>query len=198
MNPSDALPQDWRMYYHNCWMEHTTLGIGMVAVSDNRLYFYNYQNGDSSVDPVKVNAQDLKCWWPRPGAYNTKAGSAVYISRKAIRTMRKSAVAGEHYVIKWGPRLGNIDLMVALRAGPSRHSISYAAKVLKDGLVASVAVSRDLILAKDKFNNIVVIFRGLEAGEYRDGEFVPSFTGSPLAKRVMMKLTQEELRCELT
>lgn len=191
MNPSQALQQDYRLYYHGTWMKHESLGIGVIVVDGTTLYMYPYETGHQEDNPVLVEAQDLSCWWPRAGAYNTEQGAA-YISRRSHRSMRKSATPIEHYVVKYGPMHNDAGMMCTLRKGPERIALEDAIKLLRNTTRAAVAVTRDIILTKGSFETIGVVFRGLNCGEYRDGEFIPNFQGSPLAKRVMYKLAREE------
>jgi hypothetical protein len=157
------------------------------------MYFYIYPNDRREDNPVLVKHTDLVCWWPRPGAYNTPRG-AVYIGRKAIRTMRKSALPNEHYNIRYGT-VGRVwEIMLILRKGPERQDLNFAVKVLNEELSPSVAITRDIILARGKFGEILVIFRGLYAGDYQNGEFISTFPGSPLAKLVRIKLAREGIR----
>jgi len=121
MNPCDALQQDWRMYYDGSWMNHRRYGPGQVSVQDTDMFFYRYPDDKVDSNPTRVDPADLLCWWPRSGAYNTPGG-AVYIARKATRSMRKSAHAGEHYVVRWGKvfmRSTSTTLMLQLRKGHS-------------------------------------------------------------------------------
>ncbi|GAG31465.1 unnamed protein product, partial [marine sediment metagenome] len=107
MNPCDAMPKDFQMYYNGCWMEHATHGVGLVRVHDGVMYLDKENTGENS---LRVKPSYLTCWWPRPGAFNCK-NHAVYIARRAMRNMRKSAVANDHYFIKWGSPYGK-DVMM--------------------------------------------------------------------------------------
>lgn len=192
MNPVDALAQDRRMYYHNTWMRHSKNGIGMMRVDEEgHMRMYLFPNDMIEAEPVKVKPFDLSCWWPRAGAYNI-LNSAVYISRRSVRSMRKSAVPAEHYHVKWGNHAITNNTMLFMRRGPEHQSLAAAIAALQGGKKEAVAITRDIILTRGDFGELTVIFRGLLAGEYRNGEFIPTFNGSPLAKRVMYKLARME------
>lgn len=192
MNPCDALQQDWRMYYEGSWMRHRSYGPGLVSVSGDELYFYRYPNDTLEAEPTRVNPRDLVCWWPRSGAYNTPGG-AVYIARKATRSMRKSAHAGEHYMIKWGNacmRGTGYKLMLQLRRGHSLVELDFALRAIKEKVTRSVAITQDIILASTP-DGLVVVFRGIKVGMLEDGDFIPDFERSPIARRAMHKLVEE-------
>jgi hypothetical protein len=181
------------MYYEGAWMRHKAHGPGMVAVSGQTLYFYRYPNGRMESDPLVVEPEMLQIWWPRSGSYNTPGG-AIYIARKAVRSMRKSAHAGEHYVIRWGkermPRGSNV--MLALRAGHSLVDLDFALRAIKEKMTKSVAVTRDIILAKTP-DGLAVVFRGIKVGMLEDEDFVPDHPRSPIALRVTQKMQEESI-----
>jgi len=184
MNPCDALTQDYGMYYDGCYMRHKTHGIGRIQVIGGDLYLSTSPRSD----PKLVKPSYLECWWPRPGAFNYKE-RAVYISRRAIRNMRKSAVGGDHYAVKWGSPYG-MDIMMLLKEGVNSMSIEMGIQKLDAKVMTSVAVSRDIILYPDEEpDNYVVVFRGMEVGTwYKGGGFTPSFSNNPLTPRVMRQL----------
>lgn len=189
MNPCDALPKDYGMYYDNCWMRHSTHGVGRVRIMDGDMYFETFSKVPS--DPKRVNPRYLSCWWPRPGAFNIDGGgAAVYIARRAMRNMRKSAVANDHYFVKWGsPYLK--DVMLTLRDGPNAVPLTEAQVMLKAGRAESVAVSRDIIIHpdNDEFNDeYTIVFRGLESGRLVRGVYEPTFSASPLTGRILRQL----------
>lgn len=160
MRPSDALQQDWRLYYDQSWMHHVTLGPGLVRVIGSQLYFYRFPNDLMEAEAARVRATDLSCWWPRSGSFNTPQG-AVYISRKTTRSMRKSANATEHYKVKWGYQYyqpSHIDLMLQLRRGPSLVDVDFARKAIESGMAGSVAITPDIILSKTASKTLSVVF----------------------------------------
>lgn len=185
MNPTDAMPKDYGMYYNNCWMRHTRYGVGMIQVVDGGL-FLNYIKGK---DPFKVKASNLSCWWPRPGAFNC-GNHAIFIARRAIRNMRKSATGQDHYFVKWGTPYGK-DIMMVLRSGDNSKSLAEAASLMASGASSSVAITRDIIIHPEEEINqplYTVLFRGIEVGRLVSGSFEPLFSGSPLTGRVIRQL----------
>jgi hypothetical protein len=186
MNPCDAMPKDFQMYYDNCWMVHTTLGVGRVRVIDGEMHMELLQGKKQS---AAVNAKYLSCWWPRPGAFNLE-DSAVYIARRAIRNMRKSAMCGDHYFIKWGTPYQK-DAMLLLRDGPNAIPLPEAVDLLKHKKYSSVAVTRDIIIHPEddpNTNCFTVIFRGMETGRLVNGQYEPLFSGSPVTGRILRQL----------
>lgn len=185
MNPSQANKQDWRMYYSNTWMQHNKLGPGYITL-DGRQFYWS-RGGGAMQEIVPVSSDDLECWWPRSGSYNTPYG-AVYIARKAARNMRKSAAMGDHYQVMYGRTSGDfIHLMID---GPAYVSIKEAQKAMQQKLTTSVAVARDIILAHLD-NSVEVIFRGNPCGILRDTGFDAYVPDDPLSKRAYAKLMQE-------
>lgn len=191
MNPADALPEDWGMYYDGVWMRHTTHGIGQIQVVGGDMYLRKTPKSD----PILVNSRYLRCWWPRAGAFNC-GDHAIYIARRAMRNMRKSAMSGDHYYITWGSPYGK-DMMMVLRNGPNPLPIGDAILGLRSGIVGSVAITRDIILSVDfeagveHKEPLTVVFRGMEVGTYtEDGGFVPLFSGSPFTPRIHRQLEE--------
>jgi hypothetical protein len=184
MNPADALTSDYGMYYNGCWMEHSKYGIGQISVNNSRMYL----QVDHNEEAIQVKPANLKCWWPRPGAYNVE-GSAVYIARRAMRNMRKSAVGNDHYFVKWGNAYA-APVMCTLRTGENQVGFAEAYKRMSTGMATSVAISRDIIIFRDTEvkGSYTVVFRGLEAGTLSDGAFDPIFSGNPLTGRVLRQL----------
>ena len=99
MKPTQALRQDWHMYYHDTWMVHVTLGYCRIQARRGVLFALPL----NTEEWLKVSAKDLEVWWPRPGAYNT-ATAAAYIVRKPYRCMKRSAVSDTHYTVTYGTR----------------------------------------------------------------------------------------------
>ena len=197
MKPTQARRQDWRMYYNATVMRHAELGIVHVKVEDNAK-FYVSQVKLHRVDPdigiVKhadwelAKPADLDIWFPRAGAYNIE-GEAMYISRKAERSMKKSATANNHYRITYGPRRNDL-MFVALARGYNHLSWPVAQEVMEKDMARAVAVTRDIILEKDedKYN---IIFRGQEVGKLVEGEFLPTHEYAPATKLTFNKLYKE-------
>ena len=194
MKPSDALQQDWRLYYDQSWMEHKIFGPGLVRVIGNGLYFYRFPGDEMEAEGTAVRGTDLSCWWPRSGSYNAPGG-AIYLARKTARSMRKSAHPSEHYVIKWGhASYGAYRIMLQLRNGPAIVDIDFAKKAIAAGVTSSAAVAHDIILTKgfddEEFG---VVFRGIHTGVINDDEFTPASPGAALARRTVMRLREEEI-----
>lgn len=189
MNPQDAMPADYGMYYDGCWMTHNKHGVGRIRVIDGRLYF---EKNPGREDPIKVQGKSLSCWWPRPGAHNAKKQKrAVYIARRAMRNMRKSAIGGDHYFIKWG-NPSRIEIMGTMRDGPLLTPLHDAmTSISNDG--KAVAVARDIILAPNDYPSTYdVIFRGEEAGTYQHGVYTPLFSDNPLTGRILRQLEERQ------
>jgi hypothetical protein len=191
MLPSEALPEDWRMYYNNCWMRHRRHGIGLIQIVGGMFYLYTFPDDVMESEPQRVNHEALECWWPRPGAYNTPQG-AVYIARKSTRTMRKSATMGDHYYVSWGSKRGTNGYMpmLVMRRGADFVDIPFGLKVINDGLSNSVAVSRELIINRTPTKELQVLFRGREVGVMQNGDFIP-LVDSPMSRRAHDKLIVE-------
>ena len=182
MNPCDALPEDWSMYYNGCWMRHEKLGIGRVEVAGDLLLFYP----PGAPDYVIAKPKELSTWWPRAGAFNYN-GNAVYIARRNIRNMRKSAIGGDHYYVKWG-KCPNSLVMQVLRDHDAYPSVHDAWALLRDGRKA-VAVTRDIIFSDYDDGECDVYFRGMEVGRMSQlCGFVPTFSASPWTRRVLHQL----------
>jgi len=188
MNPADALPKDYGMYYDGCWMRHSKHGVGRVNVIGGDLYLQT----PGRANPLHVSPQYLEVWWPRARAANMESLSkAVYIGRKAARNMRKSAVSRDHYYVKWGGAMG-MDVMLLLVNEQDYPSLEKASDMLANGW-ESVAVSRDIILTKDEDEGmLMVVFRGIEAGRLQvirgHGAFEPLFSGCPWTRPIVQQL----------
>ena len=187
MNPADALPEDWGMYYDGVWMKHTKHGVGQINVIGGDLHFRK----SPGCEPIIVKAKYLSCWWPRAGAFNC-GDHAIYIARRAIRNMRKSAVAGDHYYVSWGSPYGK-DVMMMLKGGPNYISPDEADRILRAGNMQSVAVTRDIIFTQCELDpeKVSVIFKGMEMGTWSANEgFIPLFSGSPFTPRILRQLEE--------
>jgi hypothetical protein len=195
MNPSDALQQDWHLYYDGSWMSHEKYGPGQVVVSGGMqtLYFYRYRNDVPEAAPKEVKAESLHYWWPRAGALNTPMG-AIYVTRTATRSMRKSA-HGEHFKVTWsGPQYyaDKTQLMLWIRRGPAFVDLDFALAALRNQMTTSVAVGRDLILSTTPGKDIYdVVFRGIVVGKLKSGVFMPYYKDAPLVARCMARLREE-------
>jgi len=185
MKPSQANKQDWRMYYADTWMNHVKYGPGHIYVRDGQLTHTRGGRNDPTRD---VEPDDLECWWPRSGSYNTPRG-AVYIARKAARNMRKSASYGDHYQLTYGRGDGG-DVLRLMIDGPDYLSVKEARAALRRNITASVAVTRDIILAMQD-EHIVVVFRGIHTGVLTDNGFEAYIADDPLSKRAYVKLMAE-------
>ena len=83
------------------------------------------------------------------------------------------------------------DVMMTLRDGPNPTSLNRATKLLANGSVSSVAISRDIIIhIEDPMvpTTYTVVFRGIECGRIASGVFEPSFSDNPLTGRVIRQL----------
>ena len=187
MKPSQANKQDWQMYYANTWMNHVKYGPGIVIVDPDGL---QHTRGGEEDKLRRVKPDDLECWWPRSGSYNTPYG-AVYIARKAARNMRKSASMGDHYQLIYGRGDGG-DILRLMIDGPDYMSVAEGVRTLRKQVCISVAVTRDVILAQQPNTDIIeVVFRGNVTGTLSDDGFEPLIPQDPLSKRAYIKLMQE-------
>ena len=173
------------MYYANTWMKHVKYGPGLIYVEEGQLH---HSRGGPDDKMRKVRPDDLECWWPRSGSYNTPYG-AVYIARRAARNMRKSASYGDHYQLTYGQGDGG-DCLRLMIDGPDYVTVKEGIAALRKHLTNSVAVARDIILQTNK-DDIEVIFRGNRTGTLGDMGFEPFIPGDPLSKRAFLKLMQE-------
>lgn len=197
MNPSDAMPQDYGLYYNNTYMQHRTKGPVFVTAVPGELYAKPEKGRVGAVRP-----STLTPLWPRPGAYNYVASNgtatAVFISRRARRSARRSA-STEHYHVSWshsGNRTISGAMMWAAITEAPYPSASVALRRLRSRTnpTTAVAVSRDMILCK-KSNYISVIVRGQVVGRIRNGVFVPSVEGTALCKVARMQLREVNIPC---
>lgn len=188
MLPTEALPEDWRMYYHNCWMRHKRYGIGQIALVGGAFYFYLWPGDKPDDEPQRIQANALEMWWPRPGAYNTPQG-AVIIDRKSTRTMRKSACPAEHYFVSYGVCPNYNTMMHILRRGPNYVPVPEALEMFEKGLAQKLAVCREIILDTTRDDGIMVLYHGVEVGRYEGGTLVPH-KPSPLTRRCEEKLAR--------
>lgn len=186
MKPSHALQRDWPMYYAGTWMNHREYGPVAVSVNGEGLEV------TVGTDTIPADPNDLECWWPRSGSYNTKMG-AVYIARKAARNMRKSASWGDHYTCTFGRTVRGSDPLSLMVRGPNYISVEAALELLTLEVTESVAVTRDIILRATD-SNIEVIFRGNATGTLTKDGFEPYVPLDPLSKRAYVKLMQEGIR----
>lgn len=191
MNPCDALPGDWNMYYDGCYMWHTKLDKAVLVSCDDGLL----QHYDKKTEVyIKAEPDELICWWPRSGAYNT-GGQAIFVGRRARRSMRKSAY--DHYFCQWGNDRGH-NVLRLMAEGPNFLTYQAARECLNKRVMECAAISADLILARnraDERDYFDVIYRGTLAGELKEEQFIPYFNGTPAAKRAELKLVQEGVRC---
>lgn len=184
MLPRDALPEDWRMYYNNCWMRHPELGVGLVSVIGSNFYLSPRGEADSQ---ERVDYRVLEMWWPRAQASNSPTNGAYFIHRKASRTMRKSATGGEHYYAGNG-MISHSFVMSQLSKDKQMHCGKKLGKlVLNNDLAVSVAVSHNIILRR-KRNKFLVEFRGILLGELDDSGKIIAAQDTPL-----LRLAQREL-----
>lgn len=191
MNPEDALRDDWPMYYEGCWMLHIpTQRVVQITLERGGGFKYRLPAGDVWHN---CEAEQLECWWPRAGSYNI-GGQALFIGRRARRSMKKSAY--DHYFVSWG-RQHHGNILKLMAKGPNFVDMETAQRVIRKGITASVAISTDLIIAEKNRKDGVyeIIYRGTLAGELRDNQFIPIFDGTPAAKRAELKLVQEGVRC---
>ena len=166
MRPSEALPQDWGLYYNGTYMEHVTKGPVLVTVSRT--------NGTLSATAVRglktksvVQPEDLSVWFPEKGAFNTRKG-ATYIARRALRQMRKSLTLGDLYYCTMGEHLGAKGMIELL--AQKKRSLTPARTALKQvysGEYTGRAVSKDLIILGGTGINPSVYYKGfIHAGTY--------------------------------
>ena len=205
MNPRDANPEDWHLYYHRTWMLSKKHGPIMVYVDGTTFMGYRPMDVDTGIleeKPVKLDPMELETWWPRSAAYNwTYRGvtRACYLTRRAQRNMRKSATSNSHYVLGYGSYGGELMVLAAMpRPYPSPAQALNRLRKASPTEVADLAVSQDLILSRppmtgDTLPPLRVIFKGNYAGDLNGMSFDPIAPGHPLSKRAAIKLMQAGL-----
>lgn len=192
MKPSEARPEDWRLYYHGTFMHMLDVGPVLVSAGHGELTGRNERGGR-----VRVTPDALMPLWARPGAYNV-GSTAVYVGRRARRSARRS-MSHEHYHIKWSSngsaRMSNKYLWAALT--PQQYpSYDEAITELRQGDSAARAISRELILARGRDGKrIKVVLRGQVAGYIENDLFVPNCETAPLAKLARGRLAAEGVLC---
>lgn len=190
MNPAEARPEDYNLYYNRTWMRHSTKGLFYVRVNEQK--FRGQRSlGDGHVDMedyVTLGAKYLEPWWPRGGSFNTQYG-ACYITRRAQRNMRKSATGGGHYIVTYGSMGG--DPMSVMAKNDGYMSIQSFKLLAKMGKIMDAAVTRDIIVAQvEGEQDMGVYFRGIYAGRLNGKAFDPVAHGHPMSKRAAIKLHQ--------
>ena len=98
-----------------------------------------------------------------------------------------------HYKIKGGDEIPPYAMMWALDQEFPRIPIMEAVARLQNHEVVSIAINRDIILKQGLYTQIHVFFRGSYVGDYQNGEFIPSFEGAPISKRILFKLLNQEI-----
>lgn len=193
MKPSDAKQQDWQLYYHQTWMMHSTHGPVLVYVDGNSLVGFKPGENFDKDKRMTFRASCLTPWWPRGGAFNT-AHSAVYITRRAQRNMRKSAVGGGHYICTYGSLSGRNVMEVIAEPRPY-YSVEEARELIFNPKTKRkrAAVTQDIILTQQVGvgDTLGVYFRGMYAGTLKDNWFEPIATGHPMGKRAAIKMAKE-------
>ena len=194
MNPVDARPEDWNMYYSGAWMYHNKIKrivyveVGQLAA--NR-FSYQLPAGEIWHD---AEPEELQSWWPRAGSYNVGNG-AVFIGRRARRSMRKSAT-NDHYFIQWGGR--GVSPCKIMATNSEFIKYDAAVEVLNKKVSKSAAICQDVILSKKEGqgkNVFDVIYRGTGAGVLDNNRFIPTFEGTPASKRAEYRLVKEGVPC---
>ncbi len=192
MNPEDALPQDYPLYYNGTFMRHAERGPVFVVAGDGG-FVVKTRTGRQA----RAAAQDLSPLWARPGSYNvsTPIGErAIYLGRKGRRSARRSA-STEHYQVIWsasGDRRITKTIMWEAIMNEGYPNAKKALAKLKEG--ESVAVSREMILHR-KQKSVAVIIRGQVAGILIRGVFDPVLEGTALCKVARAQLREEGIIC---
>lgn len=190
MNPVDALPRDYGLYYDNTFMWNTK--------RDRAVYVTLGEGGGLREQltrqgrKLRVDPEDLKCWWPKSGAYNIN-GQGVYIARRARRNMKKSPY--DHYYVLYGDQRLPGNILWEVLKGQNQLGIGPAMEVLDKRLMRSVAVAHDLILLARAPGVYRVVYKGIEAGNIVDGAFRPTWNDAPASKRVAVLLAEEGIEC---
>lgn len=150
MRPHEALPQDWNLYYNNTYMLHKDIGPVFVRVGHGGLHV---KKADRPNDEWQiVEPESLSVWFPRTGAFNTSK-NALYIARRAARSMRKSMSLGDLYYVKHGERVQQHILAKYLtNVRPSYTPGQKAIELLMDPTcdVRGRAISREYMLLSNK------------------------------------------------
>lgn len=150
MRPHEALPQDWNLYYNNTYMLHKDIGPVFVRAGQGGLHVKKAERPNDEWTIVEPDT--LSVWFPRTGAFNTSK-NALYIARRAARSMRKSMSLGDLYYVKHGERVQQHILAKYLtKVRPSYTPGQKAIELLMDPEcdVRGRAISREYMLLSNK------------------------------------------------
>jgi len=198
MNPSDCPSRDWSLYYSGTYMLHATIGVVQVTVQHGVFQCRKHQGGVyRQADPT-----ELTSIWPVARSVNFN-NQAFYVGRRPRQEARRSATL-RHYVSLWSEypqeSVGH-ELLRALCFPPEYPSLEFAMRALQQEEVNSIAITRDLILARSPTSvaDYRVVCQGMEAGTLHTVDNGFSFEGSlnqhPAGKRALVKLQKEGIVC---
>jgi hypothetical protein len=197
MNPTQALENDWGMYYNGTFMKYdgVLMQVACGGFDHEREVYRQGLHGRTGPRTVykQLDPALLECWWPRAGAYNI-GRAAVYIGRQAYRNMKKSARMPDHYRIMWGDQRLRDKCLWTMAKGPNPIEYRTAIREVMNGERQAAAITADLILFRDG-RNVQVVCRGEPAGTLKGRIFTPLFAGTPAAKRTLIKLQKEGIPC---
>ncbi len=192
MNPDQVPSRDWGLYYNNTYMIHDEHGV--VRVQANRSDGLHFRTG-SSRPWTTCRPQHLTCVWPNARAINVDNG-AIYVGRRALREARRSATLN-HYFSMWtdSVEMGH-TVMKRLCFPPEYPSLAFAIEALQVGGYTSIAVSRDLILARvtrDRFRMICLGTAAAHVEPMPDGRLrvLDEDAVTATDKRALYKLEKE-------
>jgi hypothetical protein len=198
----DKVPaRDWNLYFGGVYMQYR----GTLAYV--RPYAYQDPEEGRTRTTLRVQREGMKdkflwrkgdlkellVWWPRAGAYNIR-GSAVYVARKATRSMKKSCCPDSHYYVKWGAQGMSPARYLTLK---NHHFDTWeAAKQAIDNGKHARALSRNLIVANSAAKGVYqLVYRGDEVGTLEGSDYHPLNELSPLTKLVYQELIEEGVVC---
>lgn len=188
MNPTIETQRDWYRYYSDTYMLWRGSPTLINVVGDDLL------RQKSNGQWVPVIPDDLKVWWPRPGAYRMEAAGvgAMFIGRRPLRTMKKSTTR-QHYYVQW-PVLAVFtrqSIISGLQHPTPSMSLEEAVEELMQTKVP-VALNANFILAHIA-GHVRVVYKAREIGRLEGNELVISSLPHPIVKRGERKFYEETL-----
>lgn len=188
MTPSEAPRRDWGLYYNETFMLYEGKVVNVQVHQNERAETQILMRTPERWAPCDINK--LSLYFPRAGSYNTDDHGAVYVGKRAARTMRKSACR-HYYFTKWG----TAGLSAALRAAhlPVYPTLQGGFDGLRRNRATSFALCRDIIISVEE--ECRVIFRGQYAGTIKDNKLTLSNDYDTVSKFITRKLIQEGVQC---
>lgn len=193
MNPVDASPRDYRLYYNQSYMLHDKHGVVYVQVGDGSTLLCKKIGEVRTSRWIPCSPETLTYLWPEPKAINF-GSRGLYIGRRARREARRSATVG-HYYVAWGSDMLGHTMMKEFIFPSDYPSLEEAIDKLNNREWDSAAINRDIIIT----DTLGVVTRGHNVGQMitERGQYAycPTLADSPLCKRTAFKLGKEGILC---